>query len=36
VATYGCTNLALHQIAPLFGFSKSAADRIFDHATPLL
>lgn len=36
VATYGRTNLTLRQVAPLFGVSKSAADRILDHVAPLL
>jgi hypothetical protein len=36
VATYWRTNLTLRQVAPLFGVSKSAADRIFDHLAPLL
>jgi hypothetical protein len=36
VATYWRTNLTLRQIAPLFGVSKSAADRIIDHTAPLL
>jgi hypothetical protein len=36
VATYWRTNLTLRQLAPLFGVSKSAADRIVDHTTPLL
>ncbi|MFD7502399.1 transposase [Streptomyces sp. NPDC059850] len=31
VATYWRTNLTLRQLAPLFGVSKSAADRIIDH-----
>ena len=35
VATYWRTNLTLRQVAPLFGVSKSAADRI-DHLAPLL
>lgn len=36
VATYWRTNLTLRQVAPLFGVSKSAADRILDHLAPLL
>lgn len=36
VATYWRTNLTLRQLAPLFGVSKSAADRIVDHTAPLL
>jgi hypothetical protein len=36
VATYWRTNLTLRQTAPLFGVSKSAADRIVDHLAPLL
>ncbi|MFD8952510.1 transposase [Streptomyces xanthophaeus] len=36
VAAYWRTNLALRQIAPLFGVSKSTADRIVDHVAPLL
>lgn len=36
VATYMRTNLTLRQVAPLFGVSKSAADRILDHLAPLL
>jgi len=35
VATYWRTNLTLRQIAPLFGISKSAADRIIGHTAPL-
>lgn len=31
VAAYWRTNLTLRQLAPLFGISKSAADRIIDH-----
>ncbi len=30
------TNLTLRQVAPLFGVSKSAVDRILDHLAPLL
>jgi hypothetical protein len=36
VTTYWRTNLTLRQLAPLFGVSKSAADRIIDHLGPLL
>ncbi len=36
VAAYWRTNLTLRQLAPLFGISKSAADRIIDHTAPLL
>ncbi len=36
MATYWRTNLTLRQVAPLFGVSKSAADRILDHLAPLL
>ncbi len=36
VATYWRTNLTLRQVAPLFGVSKSAADRVLDHLAPLL
>jgi hypothetical protein len=36
VATYWRTNLTLRQVAPLFGVSKSAADRILDHPAPPL
>ncbi|MDX3099043.1 transposase [Streptomyces sp. ME19-03-3] len=36
VAAYWRTNLTLRQLAPLFGVSKSAADRIVDHTGPLL
>lgn len=36
VATYWRTNLTLRQVAPLFGVSKSAADRVLDHLEPLL
>jgi len=36
VAAYWRTNLTLRQLAPLFGISKSAADRIIDHLGPLL
>ncbi|MGX1676382.1 transposase [Streptomyces sp. NPDC055400] len=36
VAAYWRTNLTLCQLAPLFGVSKSAADRIIDHLGPQL
>ncbi|GGX32999.1 transposase [Streptomyces noursei] len=36
VAAYWRTNLTLRQLAPLFGVSKSAADRIIDHLAPSL
>jgi hypothetical protein len=36
VAAYWRTNLTLRQLAPLFGISKSSADRIIDHIGPLL
>ncbi|GGX44239.1 IS5 family transposase [Streptomyces chryseus] len=36
VAAYWRTNLTLRQLAPLFGISKSAADRIISHLGPLL
>lgn len=36
VAAYWRTNLTLRQLAPLFGISKSAADRIIDHLAPSL
>ncbi|TCR11386.1 transposase [Streptomyces sp. BK205] len=36
VAAYWRTNLTLRQIAPLFGVSKSAADRMLQHVGPLL
>ncbi|MGW2595457.1 transposase family protein [Streptomyces sp. NPDC001515] len=36
VATYWRTNLTLRQVAPLFGISKSAADRVLDNLAPLL
>ncbi|MDU8998709.1 transposase [Streptomyces mirabilis] len=35
VAVYWRTNLTLRQLAPLFGISKSSADRIIDHIGPL-
>ncbi|WP_428956661.1 helix-turn-helix domain-containing protein [Streptomyces sp. cg35] len=34
VAAYWRTNLTLRQYAPLFGVSKSAANRIIDHLGP--
>jgi hypothetical protein len=36
VAAYWRTNLTLRQLAPLFGVSKSAADRMLQHIGPLL
>ncbi|WP_369262153.1 transposase [Streptomyces sp. R35] len=36
LAAYWRTNLTLRQLAPLFGVSKSAADRIIAHLGPLL
>jgi len=36
VTAYWRTNLTLRQLAPLFGVSKSAADRIVDQLGPLL
>src|ERR671917_1053316 len=36
VAAYWRTNLTMRQLAPLFGVSKSAADRVIDHLAPLL
>lgn len=36
VTAYWRTNLTMRQIAPLFGISKSAADRIIHHLGPLL
>lgn len=36
VAAYWRTNLTLRQLAPLFGVSKSTADRIINHLDPLL
>ncbi|MFF0044118.1 transposase [Streptomyces mirabilis] len=36
VAAYWRTNLTMRQLAPLFGISKSAADRIIDHLGPAL
>lgn len=36
VAAYWRTNLTMRQLTPLFGISKSAADRINDHIGPLL
>ncbi len=36
VATYWRTNLTMRQLAPLFGVSKLAADRIINHLGPML
>ncbi|WP_329042200.1 transposase [Streptomyces sp. NBC_00178] len=36
VVSYWRTNLTLRQLGPLFGVSKSAADRVIDHLGPLL
>jgi hypothetical protein len=36
VAAYWPTNLTIRQLAPLFGISKSAADRIIDHLGPVI
>ncbi|MFJ9685099.1 transposase [Streptomyces bacillaris] len=36
VAAYWRTNLTMRQLAPLFGVSKSAADRIIDYLGPML
>ncbi|MEU2427075.1 transposase [Streptomyces sp. NPDC007851] len=36
VAAYWRTNLTLRQLAPLFGISKSAADRVINRLAPLL
>jgi hypothetical protein len=36
VVAYWRTNLTMRQLAPLFGISKSAADRIIDHLGPQL
>lgn len=36
VAAYWRTNLTMRQLAPLFGVSKSVADRIIDHLGPML
>ncbi|QGZ52571.1 transposase [Streptomyces sp. QHH-9511] len=36
VGAYWRTNLTMRQLAPLFGVSKSAADRIIDHLGPML
>lgn len=36
VTAYWRTNLTMRQLAPLFGISKSAADRIIDRLGPLL
>ncbi|WP_037903150.1 IS5/IS1182 family transposase, partial [Streptomyces sp. NRRL S-350] len=35
VAAYWRTNLTMRQLAPLFGVSKSAADRIIGHLGPM-
>ncbi|MFD5878088.1 helix-turn-helix domain-containing protein [Streptomyces yangpuensis] len=36
VEAYWRTNLTMRQLAPSFGVSKSAADRIIDHLGPML
>lgn len=36
VATYWRTNVTLRQLAPLFGVSKSTADRVIDDLAPKL
>lgn len=36
VAAYWRTNLTMRQLVPLFGVSKSAADRVIDHIGPML
>ncbi|MFD9605183.1 transposase [Streptomyces sp. NPDC059970] len=36
VTAYWRTNLTMRQLAPLFGISKSSADRIIDHLGPML
>ena len=36
VVAYWRTNLTMRQLAPLFGVSKSAADRVIDHLGPKL
>ncbi|WP_193475499.1 transposase family protein [Streptomyces griseomycini] len=36
VAAYWRTNRTMRQLGPLFGISKSAADRVIDHIAPLL
>ncbi|GAA0548358.1 hypothetical protein GCM10010390_58200 [Streptomyces mordarskii] len=36
VIVYWRTNLTMRQLAPLFGFSRSAADHIVDHLGPAL
>ncbi len=36
IVAYWRTNLTMRQVAPLFGVSKSAADRIIDHLGPML
>ncbi|GAB2591967.1 hypothetical protein GCM10027168_26380 [Streptomyces capparidis] len=35
IAAYRRTNLTMRRIAPLFGVSESAADRILDHLGPM-
>ncbi|SNB89696.1 Helix-turn-helix of DDE superfamily endonuclease [Streptomyces sp. PgraA7] len=36
VVAYWRTNLTMRQLAPLFGISKSAANRIIDQLAPLI
>jgi hypothetical protein len=36
VAAYWPTNLTIRRLSPLFGISKSAADRIIDHLGPVI
>ncbi len=36
VTAYWRTNLTMRQLAPVFGISKSSADRIIDHLGPML
>lgn len=36
VTTYWRTNMTMRQLAPLFGISKSSADRVIDHLGPIL
>ncbi|MDQ0932750.1 hypothetical protein QFZ49_002680 [Streptomyces turgidiscabies] len=36
MTAYWRTNLTMHQLAPLFGVSKSTAARIIDHLGPVL
>ncbi len=36
VAAYWGTNLTLRQLTPLFGVSKSTAERVISHLAPLL